>query len=234
MAAGLAGPSQQNTLTPQSGINYLNQALQANSQAYGGAQNAAQQQYQNNAGSVLANLTNAGLGNTTIAQTMQQAPLQTYNNALLNILGAQQGSASNIYGQMANTANSNYQLQSQLGNQQSLANTQLGAQQAMQGSALGAQSLNNAVNSLGAGSVPGYSSGQAAGPGGMISPGLSALMTSQAGTPAVAGTGQIGYSNLLNALSPQTAATPTNNEDSDTYGSGLWNAIADGSYNPGY
>jgi ABC-type transporter Mla subunit MlaD len=32
---------------------------------------------------------------------MAQAPLQTYNNALLNILGQQQGQAANIYGQQA-------------------------------------------------------------------------------------------------------------------------------------
>jgi hypothetical protein len=86
-------------------IGALNQALQSNSQAYGGLENQAQQQYQQNAGAVQSNLANSGLGNTTVAQTMAQAPLQTLNNALLNITGQQQGAASNIYGQQANTYN---------------------------------------------------------------------------------------------------------------------------------
>jgi hypothetical protein len=80
----------------------LNNALNANGQAYTGLQNQAQQQYQQNAGAVQQNLANTGLGNTTVAQTMQQAPLQTLNNALLNIGGQQQGQAANIYGQQAN------------------------------------------------------------------------------------------------------------------------------------
>jgi hypothetical protein len=77
----------------------LNSALTANQNAYGGEQNALQQQYQQNAGNVQQNLVNSGLGNTTVAQNMQQAPLQTYNNAMLNLIGQQQGQAANIYGQ---------------------------------------------------------------------------------------------------------------------------------------
>jgi hypothetical protein len=86
-------------------IQALNQALQANAGAYAGLENQAQQQYQQNAGAVNANLTNAGLGNTTVAQTMQQAPLQTLNNAMLNITGQQQGQAANLYGQEAGVYN---------------------------------------------------------------------------------------------------------------------------------
>jgi hypothetical protein len=85
-----------------SALNNLNQALNANQNAYQGLQNQAQQQYKQNAGAVQANLANAGLGNTTVAQTMAQAPLQTLNNALLNITGQQQGQAANLYGQQAN------------------------------------------------------------------------------------------------------------------------------------
>jgi hypothetical protein len=85
----------------QNAMNSLNQALNSNAQAYGGLENQAQQQYQQNAGRVNENLVNSGLGNTTVAQTMQQAPLQTLNNALLNITGQQQGAAANIYGQQA-------------------------------------------------------------------------------------------------------------------------------------
>jgi hypothetical protein len=79
----------------------LQQALNANQQAYGGLENQAGQQLQQNQGQVQQNLANAGLGNTTVAQTMQQAPLQTYNNAMLNLAGQQQGQAANIYGQAA-------------------------------------------------------------------------------------------------------------------------------------
>lgn len=84
-----------------SAIASLQNALNSNQQAYTGLQNQAQQQLQQNQGAVQQNLVNSGLGNTTVAQTMQQAPLQTYNNALLNIMGQQQGAAANIYGQQA-------------------------------------------------------------------------------------------------------------------------------------
>ena len=64
---------------------------------------AAQQQLQQNQGKVQQGLINSGLGNTTVAQTMQQAPLQTYNQqvqGIQNALGQQQ---SGVYGQMAGT-----------------------------------------------------------------------------------------------------------------------------------
>ena len=99
-------------------LSNLNSALTANNQAYGGATNAAQQQYQQNAGAVNQNLINSGLGNTTVAQTMQQAPLQTYNNSLLNILGQKQAGAANIYGQAANTALNQTNTATQAGLQQ--------------------------------------------------------------------------------------------------------------------
>ena len=110
----------------------LQNALNSNQQAYQGQVNQAQQQYQQNAGAVQENLTNTGLGNTTVAQTMAQAPLQTYNNALLNILGQQQGQAANIYGQQAGqyanygNALANYLASMQQQNQQ---NQQFYAQQ---------------------------------------------------------------------------------------------------------
>jgi hypothetical protein len=100
--AGLpSSPQQVSQAGTMGAIGSLNQALQSNAQAYGGLQNQALQQYQQNAGAVQSNLANSGLGNTTVAQTMQQAPLQTLNNALLNITGQQQGQASNLYGQAA-------------------------------------------------------------------------------------------------------------------------------------
>lgn len=45
----------------------------------------AQQGLQQNQGKVQQGLINSGLGNTTVAQTMQQAPLQTYNQQVAGI-----------------------------------------------------------------------------------------------------------------------------------------------------
>jgi hypothetical protein len=89
----------------QSGYNNalmnLQQAMNSQNQTYGVAQNQAQQQLQQNQGKVQQGLINSGLGNTTVAQTMQQAPLQTYNNALANLASGQAGAESKIYGQAA-------------------------------------------------------------------------------------------------------------------------------------
>ena len=136
---GLAGPSHaMSPLTPtQQGSNQaiqaLNQALQSNAGAYAGLENQAQQQYQQNAGNVQANLANSGLGNTTVAQTLQQAPLQTLNNAMLNITGQQQGQAAGLYGQQAGIYN-------QTGN--ALSNLMM----AQQGQGITEQGQNNAAN----------------------------------------------------------------------------------------
>ena len=104
----------------QGALNALTAALNANRQAFGGAENAAQQQYLQNAGQVQSRLTNTGLGNTTIAQTMQQAPLDTLNNALLNIQSQQQKQAADIYGQEAQAYMQPSDLLAQLLNQQML------------------------------------------------------------------------------------------------------------------
>lgn len=92
----------------------LQNALNSNSNAYQGLENTAQQQYQQNAGQVQQNLVNQGLGNTTVADTMAQAPMQTYNNALLNLTGQQQGQAANIYGQAAGVQQQGGDLMAQL------------------------------------------------------------------------------------------------------------------------
>jgi hypothetical protein len=141
MAGGLAGPKMSpanNPLTYSAGgsnqaISALNNALNSNAQAYQGLENQAQQQYQTNAGGVQANLANRGLGNTTVAETMAQAPLQTLNNSLLNITGQQQGQAANIYGQQANTFNQSGNSLANLMmalNQQGLQQQQIGNQYA--------------------------------------------------------------------------------------------------------
>jgi hypothetical protein len=118
--------NQPSPLTPVSGnsLQMLNQALQSNSQAYGGELNQLQNQYQQNLGNVQQNLVNSGLNNTTVAQNMAQAPLQTYNNGVLNVLGQQQGAATGIYGtasqealQAAMAAQANAQQNSAMGTQ---------------------------------------------------------------------------------------------------------------------
>ena len=82
-------------------ISNLANSLQNTQNLYAGQQNQAGQQLQQNQGRVQQGLVNSGLGNTTVAQTMQQAPLQTYNNAMLNLTGAQNQATSQGYGQLA-------------------------------------------------------------------------------------------------------------------------------------
>lgn len=80
----------------------------------------AQQQLQQSQGKVQQGAINAGLGNTTVAQNLQQAPLQTYNQ---NVAGIQNNLAkdqSAVFGQGA-------QLQAQGGNQ--MAQLLMGLQQ---------------------------------------------------------------------------------------------------------
>lgn len=101
------------TPTNQQSVQDLNQALAANQQAYGGLANQNLQQYYQNAGNVQQNLVNQGLGNTTVADNMAQAPLQTYQNSMLNLVGQQQGQATGIYDTASQQA-----LQSALANQQ--------------------------------------------------------------------------------------------------------------------
>jgi hypothetical protein len=106
-AAGLGTLSSVNQPIPMqnTSMGNLNAALGANAGAYTGLANQMGQQYQQNVGNVQQNLVNSGLGNTTVAQNMQQAPLQTYNNSMLNLQGQQQAQAANIYGQGAGQQN---------------------------------------------------------------------------------------------------------------------------------
>lgn len=71
------------------GYNYALQQLQkslgASNNANQAGQMQLQQQLQQNQGSVAQNLASRGLGNTTVAQTMQQAPLQTFNMGMAHL-----------------------------------------------------------------------------------------------------------------------------------------------------
>ena len=111
--------------TPNGGynnaINSLNNALTSANGEYSGAQAGLQSQLAQNQGNVQQNLTNTGLGNSTVAQTMQQAPLQTYNQGMLNLANAQQQANTNIYGQEAGV----YQGAAQTANQYQMQQAQL-------------------------------------------------------------------------------------------------------------
>lgn len=86
------------------GLQNLNKALGASQNTTQAGQMQLQQQLQQNQANVQQNLTNRGLGNTTISQTMAQAPLQTFNlgSAQLNDLSAQR--QMQAYGNLAQMA----------------------------------------------------------------------------------------------------------------------------------
>lgn len=61
----------------------------------------AQQGLAQNQGKVQQGLINSGLGNTTVAQTMQQAPLQTYNTQVAGIHNNMQHQMAQGYNDLA-------------------------------------------------------------------------------------------------------------------------------------
>lgn len=116
---------QQNILSGYQGaVANLNNAQQLNNSTTSGQQMQLGQQLQQNQGSVQQGLINSGLGNTTVAQTMQQAPLQTYNQGMANIqnqqamrgMGIDQalaGASQQTGNALGQAQNSNYQQQIQ-------------------------------------------------------------------------------------------------------------------------
>lgn len=86
-AAANIQPGMTNTPAQQgytSALSNLQNSLNLAGNTTSGQQMALGQQLQQNQGQVQQGLINSGLGNSTIAQTMQQAPLQTYNQGMLN------------------------------------------------------------------------------------------------------------------------------------------------------
>jgi hypothetical protein len=87
----------------------LNKSLQSSQQTTQAGQMQLGQQLQQNQANVGQNLTNRGLGNTTMANTMQQAPQQTYNlgMAQLSDLGnmRQMGAYNNLANMTAQGGN---------------------------------------------------------------------------------------------------------------------------------
>jgi len=63
----------------------LQNSLNASKNTTSSQQMQLGQQLQNNQSQVAQSLTNRGLGNTTVANTMQQAPLQTYNMGMAQV-----------------------------------------------------------------------------------------------------------------------------------------------------
>jgi hypothetical protein len=90
------------------GTNYamqnLNSALGLSGQTTQFQQQQLGQQLQNNEANVGQNLTNRGLGNTTISQTMAQAPLQTYNMGMAQVGDLNAQRQMQAYGNLANAA----------------------------------------------------------------------------------------------------------------------------------
>lgn len=106
-------PMQFNSNIPGSGAqtagyNYamkqLGNSLNASSSTMQGQQMQLGQQLHQNQGQVAQSLTNRGLGNTTVANTMQQAPLQTYNQGMANVQDAGAMRQMQGYQNLANAA----------------------------------------------------------------------------------------------------------------------------------
>ena len=87
-----------------SGLQYLNKAAQLSGQTTNAQQMQLGTQLQQNQANVAQNMTNKGLGNTSISQTMAQAPLQSYNLGMAQVgdLGAQR--QMQAYGNLANAS----------------------------------------------------------------------------------------------------------------------------------
>lgn len=67
----------------------LAKSLQLNNNTTSSQMGQLGQQLNQNLGSVQQNLANRGLGNTTVSQTMNQAPVQTYNNGAAQVQNQQ-------------------------------------------------------------------------------------------------------------------------------------------------
>lgn len=106
----LASPGAALTGGTNNALGSLNQAMKLLQGSDQSQLNAAQQGLQQNQGKVQQGAINAGLGNTSVAQTLQQAPLQTYNNQVTGINNSLNQAQAGVLGQGAG-------LQAQGGNQ---------------------------------------------------------------------------------------------------------------------
>lgn len=96
-----AAPLQTATAGYNNALGSLNKSMKSITGSDSSQMMGAQQQLQQNQGRVQQGLINSGLGNTTVAQTMQQAPLQTYNTAVQGIQNNTQHQQMQGYDQLA-------------------------------------------------------------------------------------------------------------------------------------
>lgn len=92
----------------------LNKALKLSQGSDSAQLMQAQQGLMQNQGKVQQGLINSGLGNTTVAQTMQQAPLQSYNQQVAGIQNNLANQQIGILGQGAQTQAAGGNAQSQM------------------------------------------------------------------------------------------------------------------------
>jgi hypothetical protein len=107
-------------------------------QAMQGQQKLLRQQYQNQLGDLQQQMTNRGLGGTSIAQTMQQGPMRTYNQGMADLSNQNALRQMQMLQAMAGMQAQGGQQQSQMmaPYAQSLFAQQLGNQQQGQGNYL--------------------------------------------------------------------------------------------------
>lgn len=121
----LTGPSSSLTGGYNGALGSLNQSLKLLQGSDSSQLMQAQQGLAQNQGKVQQGLINSGLGNTTVAQNMQQAPLQTYNQQVAGIQNNLAKDQAGVLGQGAG-------LQAQGGNQMAQLMMALQAQQQQQ------------------------------------------------------------------------------------------------------
>ena len=109
-AGTIASPGQALTGGTNSALGSLNQAMKLLQGSDSSQLMQAQQGLAQNQGKVQQGAINAGLGNTSVAQTLQQAPLQTYNQQVQGINNSLNQAQAGVLGQGAG-------LQAQGGNQ---------------------------------------------------------------------------------------------------------------------
>jgi hypothetical protein len=85
---------------------YLDQALQSDMGSSRGAMNKVQQQYEFDSGKTQQSAINRGIGNTTIADALQQMNKRTRDDSMLNIDNAAAQRRSALYSNMASNARS--------------------------------------------------------------------------------------------------------------------------------
>lgn len=85
----------------QQGVGSLQNAIKQQQNTTSGQMAGLQQQLQQNLGKTTQGAVNRGLGNTSVLNTLQQAPMQTYNLAAQNVQNNQAQNLAQLYSQLA-------------------------------------------------------------------------------------------------------------------------------------